>query len=343
MRKFLNTTQDATIYQRYSTRNSGLDEILEVGNNVRPLDNDVIYSQAATRFLVDFDISTLSVPTSSRYFLNLYIANTQNVNRYQKLEVCPITSSWVEGSGYFYQDVQNAQDGVTWLQAEPNVSWSSAGGDFYTSPTASYELSQVPITDVSIDVTDIISSYVAGTGSFNGFVVKFPSIDETNQRNKGNIKFFSGNTHTIFEPRLEIKWEDQVFTTGSLLPIPDGNIKITPKNLKESYTRSEIDRIYLIVRNPYPDKRFDSTQRYRNQYYLPSSSYYRIIDAVSGIKLADFDVYSTINCDETGSYITLDTSGLTVDRYYNLELKIMNNDLVFFPEFNYTFKVDTNV
>jgi hypothetical protein len=343
MRTFLTSTQDTTIYQRYPTLNTGLDEILEVGKLIKPSDLDVIYSTGSARIIIDFNINSGSnYPTSSQYYLNLYIANTENVNRYQKIEVSPISSSWIEGSGYRYQDITNAEDGATWRQAQPAVSWSSEGGDFTTNPSSSYEFSQVPITDVRINVTDIISPYVAGTGSFYGLMIKFPDSDETNQTNKGNIKFFSGNTHTVFEPRLEIVWPSGSFSTGSLKPIPNGNVSILPKNLKEAYTKGEIDKVRLVVRDPYPDKRFDATQRYRNQYYLPSGSYYRITDDVSGIKLADFDAYSPIECDTTGSYIMLDTTGLTIDRYYRVELKVTSNSLVFFPEFNYTFKVDSN-
>jgi hypothetical protein len=172
--------------------------------------------------------------------------------------------------------------------------------------------------------------------------LKFPDEDEGDQTNIGNIKFFSGNTHTVFEPRLEIVWDDQQFVTGSLKPIPGSRIKITPKNLKQAYTRGEKDKIYLIVRDPFPDKRFDATQRFRNVYYLPSGSFFRITDEVSGVKIYDFDQFSAISCDPTGSYISLDTSGLDIDRFYKIELKVTTNDTVFFPQFEYTFKVDSD-
>jgi hypothetical protein len=77
-------------------------------------------------------------------------------------------------------------------------------------------------------------------------------------------------------------------------------------------------------------------------YYLPSSSYYRIRDQQSGVVVYDFDQYSAIDCDRSGSYIMLDTSGLQVDRYYELDIKVQNNNLVLYPEFNYTFRVDRN-
>jgi len=362
MRTFLKTTQDTTIYQRLPTFNAGLDEILEVGKLIQSTDGAATFAQASTRTLVNFELLSGSYPEDAKYFLNLYIANAQNVNRYQELLIHPVTSSWIEGSGYRYQDARifsskldpsdpdkfldsfaNANDGATWLNSRKNIEWNVPGGDFNDVVSSSYEFKDVPIADVRIEVTDILSDINNGiVSSWEGLLLKFPNADEVDQTNTGNIKFFSGNTHTIFEPRLEIVWDDQQFITGSLKPIPNSRIKITPKNLKESYTRGEMDKIYLITRDPFPDKRFDATQRFKNTYYLPSGSFFRITDEVSGIKIHDFDQFSAISCDPTGSYIKLDTTGLDIDRFYKIELKITTNDTVFFPNFEYTFKVDSD-
>jgi hypothetical protein len=343
MRTFLKTKQDATIYERFPNLNTGLDEILEVGKLAQPSDGGNIFTQASVRFLLDFDITSGSYPAEAQYFLNLYIANTLNVNRYQEILVHPVSSSWSEGSGYRFQDILNATDGATWLDSNSNTQWNTPGGDFNNMIGSSYEFTNVPITDVKIDVTDLLSLVNAGSGSsWDGLIVKFPNEDEGDQTNIGNIKFFSGNTHTVFEPRLEIVWNDQQFITGSLKPIPGSRIKITPKNLKQAYTRGEMDKIYLIVRDPFPDKRFDATQRFKNVYFLPSGSFFRITDEVSGVKIFDFDQFSAISCDPTGSYIKLDTSGLDIDRFYKIELKVTSNDTVFFPKFEYTFKVDSD-
>jgi hypothetical protein len=345
MRTFIPIKEDASIYQRYPLTNTGLDEVLEVGKVVKSTDGDAMYASGSARILLNIDMpSENQYPTNSLYYLNLKIANAKNVNRYQTLEVYPVSRSWVEGSGYFYQDTQNSEDGVTWTTYNATSNWNSPGGNFVTSTSSLYEMSSVPITDVKINVTNIISSVVRGinTTPWNGLIIKFPTADEANSKNKGNIKFFSSNTHTIFAPKLEVLYPSQVFSTGSLKPIPNGNVTVIPKNLKESYTIGEIDKVYLIVRDPFPDKRFDAVQRYRSMYYLPSSSYFRITDQVSGVVVYEFDQYSSINCDSSGSYITLDTTSLDIDRYYTIDLKINKNGLVFFPEFNYSFKVDND-
>lgn len=346
MRTFLKTTQDATLYQRLPDINSGLDEILEVGKYVKSTDRASLYATGSVRSLVNFNIvSGAAYPSNAKYYLNLYLANANSINRYQTLEICPVSRSWIEGSGYFNQDFSNVKDGCAWSRATRTTSWTTSGSDYTTSTTASYEFSQIPLAStVRVDVTNIIAPVVSGsnTTSWNGLVVKFPDADELDQNNTGNIKFFSGNTHTVFEPVLEILWDSQTFVTGSFKPIPSSKVSIIPKNIKESYVQGEIDKIYLVVRDLYPDKKFDATQRYKNQYYLPSESYYRIIDQVSGVELFRFDQYSAINCDTSGSYITLDTSGLNVNRYYTLDLKIKTSNLVFFPEFKYTFKIDSD-
>lgn len=346
MRVYLSASQDTTIYQRYPDNNAGLDEIIEVGKIKKQLDADGMYASASARAIVQFDLSNISsYPSGASYFLNLYLANATEVSRYQKLQVYPVSRSWIEGSGYFYQNIKNVQDGATWKYANTTERWVASGSDYVTTPSASYTFSSVPISDVKIDVTNIISQIRNGTNQFtwNGLLIKFPDADETSSIVNGNLKFFSSNTHTIFSPKLEIVWNSQNFNTGSLKPIPpNGNVSIVPKNLKEAYTKGEVDKIYFVVRDPYPDKRFDATQRYKNVYYLPSQSYYRVTDTVADIKLYDFDSYSAVNCDASGSYIILDTSGLEVERYYDVELKITTGSLVFFPEFKYTFKIDND-
>lgn len=345
MKIFLLPTEDATIYERYPTNNTGLDEILEIGKKIKPLDGTGKYASASARILINFDVpSNQQYPASSKYFLNFKIANAEKVNRYQKLEVHQVSGSWVEGSGYFYQDVQNSEDGVTWKSLDSNISWSNNGGDYHATPSASYTISKYPIQDLKIDVTNIVAPIVSGsnTNPWRGFLIKLPTTDETDSRNIGNIKFFSSNTHTIFSPTLEVAYVDQSFITGSLKRIPGSNISVIPKNLKESYTQGEIDKVYLVVRDKFPDKRFDSTQRYKTQYYLPSESYFRLKDDVSDVVLYDFDQYSAINCDTSGSYFILDTTQLEPNRYYTVDVKIKSGSLVFFPDIKYTFRVDAD-
>jgi len=124
---------------------------------------------------------------------------------------------------------------------------------------------------------------------------------------------------------LEIAWDSQTFSTGSLQSVPSlTNIKIATSDLQETYAKGDVTRIRLVTRDPYPLKSFDSTLRYKNKYYLPSSSYYSITDVQSNTVIIPFDSYSKVDCDSNGSYITLDTEPLYTGRFYSVKLKIVS-------------------
>jgi hypothetical protein len=330
MKIFLTASKDTTIYQAYPTNNAGLDEILEIGKTVDTALVEPSYITASARALLQFELPTTeSVSTGSSYYLNLKLAHADNVKRNQKLLVYQVSRSWDEGSGYFYQDVQNANDGATWKQATTSVSWSMGGGDFLTgSMSASVTLSEYPLGDLRIDVTNIISPIVSQSlqSTFYGLAIQFPTADEIDANNKGNVKVFSTQTHTIYQPTLEVSWNNQSFITGSLVAVPSSlNVKIVPSNLKQVYTKGDVSKINLVVRDEYPLKNFDSVLRYKNKYYLPSSSYYSIVDTQSNTTVVNFDDGSRINTDATGSYIILDTSPLYSGRFYTLKIKINAN------------------
>lgn len=327
MRKILTASKDATIYQAFINNNAGLDEILEIGKVANIDLIEPSYATASARTLLYFDLpTTASVPATASYYLNLKLANANDVYRNQKIIVYQVSQSWDEGSGYFYQNVQNVNDGTTWVKCTAFTSWSNAGGDFLTGSTSqSITLSSYPLQDITIDVTNILRPVVSQSlqSTFYGLALQFPAADETNLLNKGNIKVFSTQTHTVHQPTLDIVWNDQQFTTGSLSRIPSTlDVKVVPNNIQEVYAKGDVTRINLVVRDPYPLRSFDSTLRYKNKYYLPSSSYYSITDVQANTVIIPFDSYSTINCDSSGSYITLDTTQLYVGRYYAINIKI---------------------
>lgn len=326
MRKFLIPSKDTTIYQSYPTNNAGLDEILEIGKVLSTTENLVSYATASARALLYFELPEAnSVPNSAKYFLNLKLANASDIHRNQKIVVYYVSKSWDEGSGYFYQQPKNVNDGATWRQTSTNISWSIYGGDVTsTENTSSIRLTDYPIQDIRIDVTNILQPIVSQSlqETFHGLLLQFPVADEENSDNKGNIKVFSSQTHTIHQPTLEIAWDSQTHITGNLQKMSSMDVKIVCNNLKEYYEKGDVSRVSLTVRDKYPLKSFDSTLRYKNKYYLPTSSYYSIVDTQSNITIVPFDDYSKINCDANGSYIDLDTTPLYKGRFYTLKFKI---------------------
>lgn len=341
MRKILTASKDTTIYQAYPTNNAGLDEILEIGKLINvdvEMTSPTQYATGSVRSLIYFDLPTTeSVSATAQYYLNLKLADAKNVYKNQGIVIYQVSRSWDEGSGYFYQQPKNVNDGATWGQVNNFTSWSMSGGDFLTaSNSASVTLSTYPLQDLRINVTNILQPIVSQSlqNTFYGLVLQFPEYDEDNYQNEGNIKFFSTQTHTIHQPTLEIIWNTQSFITGSLIAIPSSlDVKIVPNNIQSTYQRGDVTKINLVVRDKYPLKSFDSTLRYKNKYYLPSSSYYSIIDSQANVTVIPFDDYSKIDCDTAGSYIVLDTSPLYKGRFYKLKLKLVNGP--------YTKTVDT--
>jgi hypothetical protein len=333
MRKFILPSADTTIYQAFKNNNAGLDEILEIGKVINlnvDFTSSTAYQSGSARTLLNFDLpTTASVPATASYFLNLKLANATNVNRNQKIIVYKVSQSWDEGSGFFYQNVKNVNDGASWTKCTSAVSWSNAGGDFLTTSTSqSISLTSYPLEDIRVDITSIIQPIVSQSlqSTFYGLALQFPVADELDNNNQGNIKVFSTQTHTIHQPTLEIAWNSQTMSTGSLQAIPSLNVKIVPSNLRESYTKGDVDKVTLVVRDQYPLKSFDSTLRYKNKYYLPTSSYYSVVDVQSNTTIIPFDDYSRVNTDSTSSYLVLDTAPLYVGRFYKLKLKVVQGE-----------------
>jgi hypothetical protein len=333
MRLFLTASADTTLYQRYPTLNSGLDEILEVGKVARPEDLELAYSSSSARALINFTLPVSgTIPETASFYLNLKIANAQKLPYSQQLEIYQISDSWVEGGGYFVQQIKNPQDGATWSgsNAATSASWITLGGDFYATPSRSIVLDEYPLQDLRVDVSNIMQSFIfdnADWSVFNGFIVKFSSVSEADYNNEGNIKFFSKQTHTVHEPILEAVWDTSTFITGSLKQIPNTfDIQVVPKNVKETYVRGSKEKVRFVVRDKYPQKNFNSELRYKNVYYLPISSYFSIVDRQAGTIVSPADEFAKLSCDATGSYFILDTSNLYRNRYYAVNIDINNGD-----------------
>jgi hypothetical protein len=322
MRQILIASDDASIYEAYPNINTGYDEILEIGKVPDPIIWGTTYASSSARSLINFDLSDSgSWDASSRYFLNLRIAHAKEVNKGQQLVVGHVSRSWVEGSGFFFQSPENREDGATWNQSTTLVSWSLAGGDLELSPTATYEVDSYPLEDIRIDVTDILQPIVSSSLPFRGLYIKYPDVDEVYGRNTGVIKVFSTQTHTIYQPTLEVVWNDGTFVTGSLTRLPSSNFYVAA-NVEAEYKKGTVQLIRFTAREQFPSRRFDSIRRYSNKYYIPSGSFYRIVDTSSKTVYGEFDAYNFINCDASGSYITLDTSHLYKNRNYTIELEL---------------------
>jgi len=335
MRQIFSPTKDASIYEQFATRNTGHDEILEVGKDNHGTDR--------VRSLIQFDIAAISasivageIPTTASFDLKLFIARAEDIQIGQYIIAQPLSASWQEGAGFFYQNVNTAytssrvpsvgffeDDGTTWNNKQTGSAWTSTGSDYYTSSLSS-SLAD-PVVDMTFDITTFMGLWLSGSIVNNGIVLKFPDNNESDHKNNGNAKFFSRQTHTVYIPQLIAKWNDQTYITGSISGSSPNNAIVVPKNISPSYRSGEVVRVDLSVRDQYPLKTFDTLfSAYAGNQRLPTSSYFSIIDVQSNTTIIPFDSYSTISSDGSGSYFNFRVEGMYSGRFYKVLVKVIN-------------------
>jgi hypothetical protein len=313
MRYLFFPVKDASVYEAAPETNTGLDEILEVGKT-----DD---GRKIVRSLLQFDLANSVVPLSASYDLVMYLANADRLKDAQGVVVCPLSQSWEEGTGYYYQTNKTSDDGATWTQNISGSSWASgsAGG----STINLFASNSIDIANglVSVDVTALVVAWLSGSAN-NGLMVRFPTAAEADDTNQGNVKFFSNETHTIFKPMLVARWNDQFYVTGSQ-PWPTSSLTVIPSTLAPVYRSNEVVRVDLAVREKYPVKTFvTSSLLYSGDHYLPSSSYFSIVDEQSGTTLIPFGDDSRIHTSANTSYFTFRVQNMYPRRYYRVLIKV---------------------
>lgn len=353
-------SQDATLYSNKPTQNSGVDPILEVG---RQIDTDGI---GISRYLIKFDQGEISniinnkvnnMPFTST--LKNYIAYTQGVTSEVNLEVSPIFGNWNNGSGE-HNLIPEVSDGVSWefRHSLDNTPWSSTslptnvistspqgiagGGAWYGDKTITKTFGLRSPKDLNIDVTDIVSSWSSASISNEGFIIKWEdSIENVIGPNpQPLLKYYSVDTHTIYPPTLEIKWDDSIYEPGNLDIISNEDIFLSLDNNKGTFHKESINRFRINVRPEFPVRTFQTSSNYTQNHALPQTSYYAIKDLDTNEFVIDYDESATkISCDSNSNYFDLNMNGLEPERYYQILIKVNIGNRVIVKDEGYYFKV----
>jgi len=339
-------SSDATMYSKYPAQNTGLDEILEVAvkNNDNPA-NSLVAGVSSTsvyddlrRSLIKFSDSDLdkikSFTTGSwKAGLKLYLANAENLSTTYSLEIRQVSQSWDMGTGQF-ADSPETRNGVCWYSTSSYYtsasSWNANAGSYFMTPgggswTGSYFASQSfnnnSSKDVNADVSNIVNSWFSGSQN-NGFIVKFPNLIESSSANYIGLSFFSVDTHTIYPPTLEMKWDDSSYT-GSLSEISDSDFVITIGNNQGVYKiQTEKVKFRINARDKYPPRVFITSSFYTVNKRLPQTTYWALQDMKTTDMVVDFDTnFTKVSYDQNGSFANLYLNGLEPERYYKLLVK----------------------
>jgi len=220
-------TQNATIYESYPTINTGGDQILELIKTVE-LTN---YNSRILIKFNDIDIRNILTDkqiTDARFFLELSVCNYKNLNNVYELYIAPISGSWTGGYGKFLWTPYNTEN-VTWYNRDTGIPWAT--GSYSPNTTGSYSTvagggtwySNLIVSksygddiDINIDVTDIVNAWLSNSIDNNGFIIKRANGIELDSTNQGSLQFYSSHTHTIYSPRLIVKWSDHIYSTSSI-------------------------------------------------------------------------------------------------------------------------------
>jgi hypothetical protein len=311
---------------------------------------------------------------SYKAYLKLFVANASKIPIDYTLECYPISGAWNMGTGRF--DISpEVQNGVNWEFRSNSGSnaWLTSsfttyatasfistsyqsrpgGGNWYTgsttlNPVATQSFTYITTKDISFDVTNAVTLQYSGSkgivgGIINdGLLVKNTDANEFNSNVQFNLKYFSMDTHTVYPPQLEFRWNDITFDTGSSTSTitTDLNPVVSLGNNKQEFEQNSIQKFRVYARDRFPTRAFQTSSVYLTNKYLPSSSYYSVVDLNSGDTVFDFDTdYTKIGADSTSNYFTLYMDGLEPERYYKILIKTIIDGTELVLDDDYYFKV----
>jgi hypothetical protein len=328
--------KDAFILSQYPAQNTGRDEVLEVSNynGINVLSSAQGDLPAVTRALIQFktaDINNVvnNIITGSAFQskFNLYLASAENAPLDYTLEVYPISGAWDMGTGKV-SDVPKTQDGCSWGWRGESGSnaWTTAGGDWYTDKSGSSQtFLYTSDKDISMDVTDMVKLWNSSSIDNNGLILKHSSSIEFSA-SFVETNYFSVDTHTIYPPELEFRWDDSSYATP-LTAVTSSDFVISFTNVKEEFEDTAIYDFRVKARDTYPTRTFQTSSVYLNAKALPTSSYWGLKDIKTNEMVVDFDTsYTKLSADSGSNYFKVYMDGLEPERYYQLMIKTIVGD-----------------
>ena len=363
MHHFIFPSQDTWISSGSSTitgesfkdQNFGRDQILEVKkdffNNSFNFNTRALVNFSGTEFTeLSKSIADGTIPSpqtgsvvGSKFYLRLYEAegNAELTEEY-KLAIQPISESWTEGTGKFGDNPKNTNGCSFNNRKNPiggnSLTWSNAGTSVLSvSQSEQTFTNQSP--DTEVEVTNMVNMWLEGQYSNYGMLVRFSGSQETDSETFGHLKFFSRNTHTIFSPKLEVRWDDHLpctgSNTGSMTELTMSGLAdnfLYMQGLRESYKVGERVKFRVGARKRYIQKSFStSVQTVTGSFITNSSGSYAIKDLATDEFIVPFEdltgtSYTKLSCDSNSNYFIQYLDGFYPDRVYKILLKLKYDD-----------------
>jgi hypothetical protein len=353
--------KSSTLYSFYPALNTGLDEIMEI-STFESIDGTSEVSRPVIKFPSSEITDIIANKVAGRTFdvyLKAYLANASEIPLLYDVFCHPLAADWNQGTGRLGNSPATT-DGVSWEYTNESGSnvWTAGsfplgitgsytsnvgGGIWWTSSLwqATQSFDFISTKDIEIKVTNTVTAWYSSSIPNYGFILKHSASVEFSTDSKFETKYFTANTHTIYPPALEIRWNDSVYSTGSLSVVTSSYCVPTLNNNKAEYQQDSIQRFRIAVRDLYPPTTFRTTLSFANQKALPSSSYWAIKDLDTEEIVVDYDTsYTRISCDSASNYFDMYMNGLEPERYYKILIKsvMSNGETVVFDK-DYIFKV----
>jgi hypothetical protein len=348
-----------TLYSYYPTLNAGIDEILDLStyltiNGTNQVSRPII--QFSQDEILDVINNKVSESNYSAY-LRLSLANASQLPLDYSLFCYPLYDNWNVGTGRL-ADSPFITDGASWKYTDQlsGSAWYDpnnipGGTDYYDDGTNiggglwlyGYEVSQSffhnSSKDIDMNVTNIVDAWYTYDINNDGFILRHSGSLEFQNKPSVELKYFSANTHTIYPPCLEIRWDDSAYST-TLTQISTQNIVATLGNNQSKYQQDSVQRFRVNVRDKFPSRTFQTSSVYLNNKVLPTSSYWSIKDLDTEEIVVDYDEsYTKISADNTGNYFDIYMNGLEPERYYKILIKTIIDGSTLVLDDNYYFKV----
>lgn len=340
---WISSGSNRTTGESFKDQNFGRDQILEVKKEF--FNKSFEYQ---TRALVNFagtGFNTLSqsivdgtIPSDAKFYLRMFEAQgNSDMSAEYDISIRPISQSWTEGTGKL-EDNPKTTNGCSWEnrsfpEGGSEVAWANPGASVYNASSSMQTFSnQSP--DINVEVTDMVNMWLQGQEENYGMRVNFKLSQETNETTFGKLKFFSRNTHTIYAPRLEARWDGHLpctgSNTGSLTALDvSGNSDnfIYTIGLKDKYKDTEVPKFRIGARKQYIQKSFTNSYQTTSGSYIPEGSgSYAIQDVATGQMVVDFSSNTLLSCDTKSNYFIEYMNGFYPDRTYKILIKVTYDD-----------------
>jgi len=339
--------KDLFISSEIPLGNTGRDEILEIAGHL-----DSVGKANVSRILLQFssvelkDLIDNKVGENIEYSASLcvYLADAYDIPLGYTIYGYPVSTGWDNGTGK-YGDLPTNNTGASWFYRSVGGTNNWADSNFETGVTGSFTpgttgggtwftgslgVNMESIQshglysshDIELDVTNSVVQHYNETLENNGFIIKLEDSLEYNTSASINLKYYSRDTNTIYPPSLNIKWDDSLYSTGSLETLLTGISTIGIINNSGKYKGSGKQRFRLAVRPKYPARTFSTNSIYLKNYALPRESYWGLVDDNTEEMVVDFDVqFTKVSCDTSGPFFDTYMDGLQPERYYRIVIK----------------------